>query len=71
MNGAGSLTFYLEETYEMPKHPLKRVADSGVDESGGVVARKRMRSRKISKHGGGDLQLLASKEGGSGVWKGG
>ena len=34
VNGAGSLTFYLDETYEMPKHPLKRVADSGVDESG-------------------------------------
>ena len=34
VSGAGSLTFYLDETYEMPKHPLKRVADSGVDESG-------------------------------------
>ena len=40
VNGAGSLTvtyydtFYLDETYEMPKHPLKRVAASGVDESG-------------------------------------
>ena len=29
-------TFYLDETYEMPKYkyPLKRVPDSGVDESG-------------------------------------
>ena len=73
VSGAGSLTV-TRSTWTRRMRCLNiRLKESRTREltRAVVVARKRMRSRKISKHGGGDLQLLASKEGGSGVWKGG